>query len=367
MTRAFDTAFFTALAFLALVISGCMKQDEPSKEMARLEAKEELKSAPVAAPAPGKDDLARQEDAARKWAEEERSASQAKMAKSAVEESARREEAARKSAAERRTDGAGVGDAAIEKKSAPMAKAPKPAAVMKPAPDGEPRTPATRPAPEAAGAPVAAPPPTAAAPSDSAVDEQVKRIDDYLKSLRIAAYTFNPPSPITVAKPVTVHFWLDPSTTAAQLAEELRKTVPRDAERIESGQTKWSPRMRAVLSGPDFDIKPVPGSPEEQPVSATSRTTWSWDVTPLRPGDNQILHLRLQVVLPPEIGGPKTITTLDREIRVEVTLWWLFDTFFEKYWKWLLGGLGTALSAVIAWWWKNRRGGPAAGRRRSRG
>jgi len=229
-------------------------------------------------------------------------------------------------------------------------------------PDGRPKTKkmakangSPHPPAPAAAKPI---PGAAGSPAASAVHDpqaQAQRIDDYLNSLSSASYAFNPPSPIKVAKPVTMHFWLDPSTTTAQLSEALKQAVPRDAARVESGVTTWSPRMRATLSGPEFEIKPVPEGSEEQPVSPTQRTTWSWDVTPLVPGDNLVLHLRLQVVLPPEISPPKTITTLDKEIKVEVTWWWLFDNFFEKYWKWLFGGLGTAISGMAAWWWKNRK------------
>lgn len=197
-----------------------------------------------------------------------------------------------------------------------------------------------------------------AAPPDTTIQNDrpealTNRIDAYFTSLKTAAYTFNPPSPIKVAEPVTVHLWIDPQATAAELAEELKKAIPRDAARVESGQTRWSPTMRATLSGPDFDVKTV--DPEEQPVSSTQRTTWSWDITPLRAGEKLALHLRLAAVLPAELGPPKTITTLDREINVEVTWWWLFDHYFEKYWKWLLGGLGTTIAGIVAWWWKNRQ------------
>ncbi|MDD5330639.1 MAG: hypothetical protein PHX38_11565 [Sulfuricella sp.] len=180
-----------------------------------------------------------------------------------------------------------------------------------------------------------------------------QRIDAFFNSLKTAAYTFNPPSPIKVAEPVTVHFWLDPQATAAELAEELKKAVPLDAARVESGLSKWSPKMRATLSGQNFEVKAI--DPEEQVVGATLRTTWSWDITPLNFGKNLALHLRLEALPPPEIGSTKTITTIDREIRVEVTWWWLFDHYYEKYWKELLAGLGTALASLVAWWWKKRQ------------
>jgi hypothetical protein len=177
-------------------------------------------------------------------------------------------------------------------------------------------------------------------------------IDAYLDRLPSAAYTFNPPSPIKVAKPRTVYLWLDPEATPEGLAAELREAVPEDAARVESGETQWSPIMEATLTGSAFEIEAV--RPERQSVSSTHRTTWAWEVTATEVGKRLPLHLTLNVILPPDLGPPHTIEALDRRIDVEVTLWWAFDHYFDRYWKWLLGGLGTSFAGVVAWWWKRR-------------
>jgi len=189
---------------------------------------------------------------------------------------------------------------------------------------------------------------TAAAPSASLAAE----IDAYLDRLSHAAYTFNPPSPIKVARPRTVYLWLDPTATPEGLAAELREVVPEDAPRVESGETLWSPIMEATLTGSAFQIEAV--RPERQSVSSTHRTTWAWEVTATQVGKRLPFHLTLNVILPPELGPPHTIAPLDRYIDVEVTWWWAFDHYFDRYWQWLLGGLGTTLAGVIAWWWKRR-------------
>jgi hypothetical protein len=226
------------------------------------------------------------------------------------------------------------------------------------------------PAPEAAAPPpAAAPAPRAAPPAPrvmarsaegaSALDadrERMRLRDEYIEGLTQAAYTFNPPSPIEVARPVTIALWVDPVTEAAQLAEAMKKAFPESAARVEAGETKWSPRMRATLTGPEFDITPVEGKDFDgvKDLSASARTEWSWSVRPTSPGKKK-LHLLLAVVLPPELGKPRDLPQISRDIEVEVTIWWLIDNFWEKYWKWLLGGLGGAASAALAYWWKNRR------------
>jgi hypothetical protein len=250
-----------------------------------------------------------------------------------------------------------------EEDSRSAAPAPETAA---PAPEKAAPPPAAAPAPAPRAAPRAAPPPprimarlAERAPAASALDADQERMrlrDEYISGLSQAAYTFNPPSPIKVAQPITVALWVDPATSAARLAEEMRKAFPESAARVESGETKWSPRMRATLTGPDFQITPVEGKDFDgvKDLSATARTEWSWSVRPTSPGKKK-LHLLLAVVLPPELGKPRDLPQISRDIEVEVTIWWLIDNFWEKYWKWLLGGLGGAASAALAYWWKNRR------------
>lgn len=198
--------------------------------------------------------------------------------------------------------------------------------------------------------------------------ERMRQRDEYINGLMKGAYTFNPPTPIKVAQPVTVALWVDPVTEAAQLAEEMKKAFPESAARVESGETKWSPRMRATLTGVDFDITPVEGKDFDgtKDLSESTRTEWGWTILPKSPGVKK-LHLLLAVVLPPELGKPRDLPQINRDIEVEVTVWWVVDYYWEKYWKWILGGLGGAASAAIAYWWKNRRrrgeqasGGPAS-------
>ena len=175
----------------------------------------------------------------------------------------------------------------------------------------------------------------------------------FLASFKDAAYTFNPPSLIKVARPKTIHLWVDTTVSHQALAEELKKAVPADASRVESGTIQVSPVMKATLTGENFTI--APNSPEQQTLNLAGRTIWSWEITPTWPG-TQTLHLRLIAIPPPGItSDPYTIPIpLDREVKVEVTFWWLIDYFFDKYWKWLLGGLGTLLVTVLGWWWQKR-------------
>ncbi|MBL7179135.1 MAG: hypothetical protein ABIK98_05550 [Pseudomonadota bacterium] len=207
--------------------------------------------------------------------------------------------------------------------------------------------------------------------SDAAISKQVSpefgadaallaRREAYHKELKKASYTFNPRSPIKVATRVTVYFWLDPLAEPIRLAEELKaelvKVRPGETPKTEAGRMDWSPKMRATLTGEDFDIIPTEGKHFDglKNLSATRRTEWSWDVKAKHVGQQLPLHLRVWAVLPQELGEPYEVLKLDKLIHVEVTFLWLVNEW-EKYWKWILGGLGTALAGAIGAWWKSRQ------------
>ena len=115
--------------------------------------------------------------------------------------------------------------------------------------------------------------------------------------------------------------------------------------------------MRATLTGADFDITPTEGKgfDGQKYLSATRRTEWAWDIKAKHVGETLPLHLRVWAVLPKELGEPHEVLKLDKLIHVEVTIFWLLDEFWEKYWKWILGGLGTAIASAIGAWWKSRQ------------
>jgi hypothetical protein len=205
---------------------------------------------------------------------------------------------------------------------------------------------------------MAAPVIAAESPELDAEKERMRQRDEYIKGLQTGGYSFSPPSPIKVDERIPVALWVDPAKEGAQLAEEMKKAYPESAARVEGGQTPWSPRMRATLTGVDFEITAVEGKDFDgvKDLSMIGRTEWRWTIVPTKPGTKQSLHLVLEAMLPPALGKPWE-KVLDREVDVEVTWWWLIDHFWEKYWKWILSGLGSAFTALVVWWWKKRNGG----------
>lgn len=172
----------------------------------------------------------------------------------------------------------------------------------------------------------------------------------------------NPPSQILVAKPTIVYLLIDPQTDAYILAGKLNDLRPQSAEDIDSGETKWANVMEASLAGGDFIIDP--SVPLRKTLSPTEVGKWSWVITPKHPGKNLLLSLAAKAILPENIAPPYEVILLHKEIDVEVTLWWLFDHYFDKYWKWLLAGLSGLITGIFSWWWKARDKAESSTRKR---
>jgi hypothetical protein len=200
----------------------------------------------------------------------------------------------------------------------------------------------------------------AVSPALAADQERMRRRDAYVTGLGKSDYTFNAPSPIKVARPITVALWVDPTKVAAELVEEMKKAYPESAARVVAGETIWSPRMKARLTGPEFEITPLEGEDFDgvKDLSLAGRTEWRWNVVPTFPGKKKLTVL-LWAVLPPELGVPREVPAINRDVEVEVTVWWLVDHYWEKYWRWMIAGLASALAAAIGWWWKKRHGAGA--------
>lgn len=182
------------------------------------------------------------------------------------------------------------------------------------------------------------------------------RIGEFLASLKKATYAFNPPSPIMVAKPTTIYLLLEPLGDAVSLIERIKELAPQNSSRIVHGEAKWASVMEASLSGRDFEIEPH--TPTRKTLNPSERATWSWVITPKHPGEKLPLILTTKAILPSDFAPPYEVILLHREIDVQVTIWWLFDHYFDKYWKWLLGGVAGLATGLFGWWWKERQTAP---------
>jgi hypothetical protein len=199
--------------------------------------------------------------------------------------------------------------------------------------------------------PVAAvpPPPVAVPPTPSPEQERARRRDEYIAALQKSVVTFKPPSPIQVGQHAVAPLSVDLPKEAAQLADDLRKSLAENA-------AAWTPRMRAQLAGADFDIAPAEGSDPSgaKDLSMTGRTEWSWGIVPKVAGTKQ-LTARLTILLPPGLGEPIALPAVARSVEVEATLSSSIGRYWDDYWQWIVGVLAVAVIAIA--WWARKRGG----------
>jgi hypothetical protein len=111
--------------------------------------------------------------------------------------------------------------------------------------------------------------------------------------------------------------------------------------------TPVSTKMKMTLKSADFDITPL--ASEEQFVVGDSPTTWEWDIIPKHSGK---LGLHLAAVV--ELNNlSKDLTTVDREIAVQVDPVDAAAKFAKENGVWMLTTLGAAIAG--GWAWLKRR------------
>jgi hypothetical protein len=127
------------------------------------------------------------------------------------------------------------------------------------------------------------------------------------------ATSFSPPSDIDaiIAQlPSGKAIFNPPSEMTKNTTNRVSAIINRS--NISTGETvKVTPVMEAYLKGSSFDIKDI--TEPRQIVTNASNTTWFWDVTPYKEG-NQTLHLVIYII----INNDKKAITYDRTIAVEV-------------------------------------------------
>lgn len=154
------------------------------------------------------------------------------------------------------------------------------------------------------------------------------QVDDALGTLSWGNAAFDTPTRMRFGESKQVRLVLSPTLSISQLQEQLQYRGEVDSARI-----RISNRMEATLhGGSEFKVEAL--SEELQGVSGLEPTRWSWNVTPIEPG-RQNLHLELCARI--EVNARETpvrIKTFEREIQVEITVARRIGRHFEQHWQW---------------------------------
>jgi hypothetical protein len=182
-------------------------------------------------------------------------------------------------------------------------------------------------------------------PAGTSSDDALHDVDAAVARLKQAQVAFNTPAAMNIGDAAQIELLLSLDESIADLQRALRSEGGR-----EGAQVVVAERMEARLSGVNFRITAV--TPEEQAVTSTGRTDWRWEVQPTVAGTLP-LHLTLTALL--RIGGattPRTVTTFDKTILVQVTLAQRASGFFGENWQWLWAVI---VAPIAGWAWQRRR------------
>ena len=165
-------------------------------------------------------------------------------------------------------------------------------------------------------------------------------VDSALKELSIGKILFNPRKEMKVGVKERVVVRL-----TQNLTEDLTKGLKgRGQPQIE--EIKVGTFMMAKLTGDNFYIKSL--STEEQVVGEEGFTEWSWHVTPLKSGIQELhLTVTVRVLIPGQDEQKIDWDVMDKRISVKVNPSYTIKRFIESYWQWIAGTIITIVIAAI--------------------
>jgi len=170
----------------------------------------------------------------------------------------------------------------------------------------------------------------------------VMDVDRVLERLGSGEVVFDSPQQMEYKKTKEVFVTLYP--------DEMN--VPELSDDQESGEALVSNRMEAVITGEGFSI--IATSPSVQAISSIRETMWSWQITPVEPG-NLILNISLNAIL--EIEGtdtPFVVETFSRELKVRVPIGVKVTTFLGDNWKWLWTAIFIPIGGYAIKKWRSK-------------
>lgn len=123
--------------------------------------------------------------------------------------------------------------------------------------------------------------------------------------------------------------------------------------RVES--IRVSSVMSASLYGKKGDFEIESTSTEFQNIEDFGYTEWSWLVTPLKVGQN---NLKLNIKIRIQDNGQdfyKDITVFEKKVKVKSNITFSFFDFVKQNWEWFMSVIFIPLIRWLFLWWKKRK------------
>jgi hypothetical protein len=142
---------------------------------------------------------------------------------------------------------------------------------------------------------------------------------------------FNPPAEMQVDQPevIVVRLTRDPANT------ELTTNVPGSGDPVVEQVPYVGMTMRVTLEGDAFAINAL--SDEEQIVPDEGYAQWSWQVTPIRGGTQQLfLTAAVSIELAKDDVKSRTLPVIQRDVNVQVNPLSTASRFLQDNWQLLI-------------------------------
>lgn len=154
---------------------------------------------------------------------------------------------------------------------------------------------------------------------------------------------FNPPDHMQLSATARVEVRL---TRALDLDDDLLADL-RGPGTPHLEQVLTAPLMAVTLRGDGFSITPY--SDEEQSVSADRATTWEYDITARKRGQQRlVISVSLRIPARGEPAERRSIPVREAVIDVQVRAPELMRQFFAANWRWAIGTMIAAAAVVVA-------------------
>lgn len=160
-----------------------------------------------------------------------------------------------------------------------------------------------------------------------------------LERFPVGRVMFNPPDTMKLG----IHERVEVRISQDNQVDIISNLIGHGITQIE--EMKVSESMKVKLIGNSFKINRI-NEHEEQIVVPSGFTEWAWDVTPNKIGKQKLfLRITLGIRLPyGEVN--KDLTTLERELLVNVNPIYSAKLFAINYWKWIITSL---LIPLLGW------------------
>jgi hypothetical protein len=168
-----------------------------------------------------------------------------------------------------------------------------------------------------------------------------------IRKLPFGNIAFTSPEALRLGATGTISATIAPVLSLPELQDQFtRATQPMAFAR----NMRVSDRMQARLSGAGFTV--LGRMPEEQVVSDVQGAKWTWKITPINPGDEDLEVAVFAVMRVDGVDTPFLIRTFDTTIHVTVTSRERVLTFLRSNWQWLTGAIALlVLATILSLWW----------------